>query len=558
MTTTEQKVAHAAASRAQLRASGPRCGPGDPEFAERYRAIDAHDTRFDGQFFTAVTSTGIYCRPSCPAATPKAEHVTFFLTSAAAHEAGYRACQRCLPEATPGTPAWDLRGDLAGRAMRLIGDGVVDREGVDGLAACLGYTARHVHRLLVTELGTGPLALARARRAQTARALLVGTDLPMAQIAFAAGFSSVRQFNDTIREVFAARPGQVRDRSARLAQPGPRTAAEAAGTEAAEAEAGAVRLDLELPVRQPFDAPGTFAFLASRAIEGVEAAELSDGAELRYARTLALPGGPGAVDLLATRSAQGSWRLRADLELASVADVATAVARLRRLLDLDADPVAIDTALSADADLAPLIARTPGIRVPGAADPYELLVRALVGQQISVPVARSHLSRLTASAGSVYRSAFAGLDRLFPTPAQLLRRVPEPAVGEPPEADRPLRLPARSVRAVRQASAAVADGEVGLHVGAEGELLREQLIARPGIGPWTASYVAMRVLGDPDAWLQGDVALVAGAKAIGLVAKEVPKAPAHRVLADRAADWAPWRSYAAMHLWRAAARAAGN
>ncbi|MCC2308651.1 AlkA N-terminal domain-containing protein [Cellulomonas chengniuliangii] len=531
-------------------ADGARCALGDPLFSERYRAIDARDTRFDGQFFTAVSSTGIYCRPSCPARTPAPRNVTFFLTSAAAHEAGYRACKRCLPEAAPGTPDWDLRRDLAARAMRLINDGVVDREGVEGLAVRLGYTARHVHRLLIAELGAGPLALARARRAQTARSLLVGTTLPMARVAFAAGFGSIRQFNDTVQAVFAARPSELRARSA------PRAGAAPAGPDGPRADlpdataspAAPVRLDLDLPVRQPFDAPGAFRFLAARAVSGVEAADLDDG-HLRYARTLTLPHGPGAVEVVATPTAAG-WRLRAALELASLADVAPAVARVRRMLDLDADPVAVDQALGADPHLAGLVARTPGIRAPGAVDPHELVVRAIVGQQISVAAARTHLSRLAAVAGETYASGFRGLDRLFPSPAQIVQRVPEPGEGLDP--DRPLRLPRRAVEAVLATSRALADGDLDVHVGADPEALRAALVARPRIGPWTAAYVAMRVLGDPDSWLEGDVALVAGARAVGVLGDDVPAAAGQRVLADRAAAWAPWRSYAAMHLWQSA------
>lgn len=523
------------------RVNAARCAWGDPLFAERYRAIDARDTRFDGQFYTAVSSTGIYCRPSCPARTPAPRNVAFYLTSAAAHQAGYRACKRCLPEATPGTPDWDLRGDLAARAMRLIADGVVDREGVDGLAARLGYTARHVHRLLVAELGAGPLALARARRAQTARSLLVGTGLPMAQVAFAAGFGSIRQFNDTVQEVFAARPSELRARAGVAADAHP-----AAGMAAPGAP---VRLNLDLPVRQPFDAPGVFRFLAARAIRGVETADVSGDGPLRYARTLTLPHGPGAIEVVATPTAAG-WRLRAGLELASLADVVPAVARARRMLDLDADPFAIDNALAADPRLAPLVADTPGIRAPGAVDPHELVVRALIGQQISVPAARTHLGRLAAHVGDAYASGVPGLDRMFPTPAQIIAGVPEP--GEDLDPERPLRLPRQAVRAVLATAGALDDGSLDVHVGADPEALRAALVARPRIGPWTAAYIAMRVLGDPDAWLDGDVALVAGARAVGVLEDDGPAAASHRALAGHAAAWAPWRSYAAMHLWRAA------
>ncbi|MFT2816317.1 DNA-3-methyladenine glycosylase 2 family protein [Leifsonia sp. A12D58] len=522
-------------------------------FDERYRAIDARDTRFDGQFFTAVSSTGIYCRPSCPARTPKAQNVTFYLTSAGAHEAGYRACKRCVPEAAPGTPEWDLRRDLAGRAMRLIVDGVVDREGVNGLAAHLGYSERQVNRLLVAELGAGPLALARARRAQTARSLLVGTDLQLADVAFAAGFGSIRQFNDTFLQVFAARPGEVRARY-RAANARAATAHRESPEDGAEMIGGAsVRLSLVLPVRQPFDAPGLFRFLAARAITGVEAAELPTDGPLRYARSLLLPHGAGAVEIIATQGGGSEWRLQAQLELASLADVATAVARVRRMLDLDADPVAVDTALSADPALALLVNRTRGIRVPGAVDPHELVIRAIVGQQISVAAARGHLGRLTALLGTRYTSSFAGIDRLFPTPGQIAAGVPEPMPGDPLDQDRPLRLPGRSVRTVVAAARALSDGELVVDVGADPEVLRERLVARPGIGPWTAAYISMRVLGDPDAWLHGDVALVAGAIAVGTLEPNLSKTGAHRTLAEKAAAWAPWRSYAALHLWQAAA-----
>ncbi|MFC7878394.1 bifunctional transcriptional activator/DNA repair enzyme AdaA, partial [Isoptericola sp. NPDC057391] len=437
--------------------------PGVPdarEFEERYRAIAARDTRFDGQFFTAVRSTGIYCRPSCPARTPKPQNVTFYLTSAAAHEAGYRACKRCLPEAAPGTPAWDLRHDLAGRAMRLIADGVVDREGTDGLASRLGYSARHVHRLLTAELGAGPLALARAQRAQTARSLVVGTDLPLADVAFAAGFGSIRQFNDTVVEVFDTTPSDLRARARRRpafqhAIPraiGPDTATD----RVLEGEPGGcvarVRLDLELPVREPFDARGVVAFLAARAVDGVEVADL-DGDDVRYARTLLLPHGPGAAEVLAGPGV-GPGRVAVRLELASAADVSVAVARLRRLLDLDADPAAVDTSLADDPALAPLVARAQGLRLPGTVDPHEIVVRAIVGQQISVAAARTHLGRLAAGAGTPYASAVPGLTRLFPTAAQVAASA----------ADH-LRLPARSVATVVDTARALDDGTLAVGVG---------------------------------------------------------------------------------------------
>lgn len=309
-------------------------------------------------------------------------------------------------------------------------------------------------------------------------------------------------------------------------------------------------------MRHPFDAAGVFRFLATRAVEGVEVADLGRDDRWRYARTLLLPHGAAAIEVLAVRAAGENWRLRVRLELASLADVAPAVARVRRMLDLDADPVTIDSALSADPQLAPLVARVPGIRVPGAADPHELVVRALVGQQISVAAARTHLGRLTARAGSPYASRIAGLHRLFPTAAQIVATTPEPTPGEPLDPDRPLRLPARAIRAVLATSRALAAGDLCVDVGADADGLRAQLVDRPGIGPWTASYVVMRVLGEPDAWLDGDVALVSSARAVGILDGDRSKAASHRLLAEHAAVWAPWRSYAVMHLWQAATTAA--
>jgi len=477
-------------------------------FEERYRAIDSRDTRFDGQFVTAVRSTRIYCRPSCPARTPKASNVTFYPTSAAAHEAGYRACKRCLPAAAPGSPQWNLRGDTAGRAMRLIADGVVEREGVPGLARRLGYSPRHLTRLLSAELGAGPLALSRAHRAQTARMLLVGTDLPAADVAFSAGFASVRQFNDTVREVFGMPPLELRARRRLSAGPG-------------AAAPGAI--DLVLPHRGPLDADGLFAWMAARAVDGAEVATPTS-----FARTLRLAGGPAWFELRLDDA--GRVRLRA--RLARLGDLSTLVTRARRLFDLDADPLAVDEALSRHPALAPLVAACPGIRVPGAADPHEMLIRAMVGQQITVAAARTALSTLTAELGETVEG-FEGTTRLIPSAAAIAERGHDV-----------LRGPAARIRAIVGAAAALADGSLALTPGDDGVEQRAALLALPGIGPWTADYVRMRVLGDPDVFLPGDVAVRSGAAAAGL-----PSEP--RVLADWAAGTAPWRSYLTAHLWRA-------
>uniref|UniRef100_UPI0028AFCA97 bifunctional transcriptional activator/DNA repair enzyme AdaA n=1 Tax=Microbacterium sp. TaxID=51671 RepID=UPI0028AFCA97 len=274
------------------------------EHDERYRAISARDTRFDGQFVTAVRSTRIYCRPSCPARTPKPENVTFYPTSAAAHEAGYRACKRCLPEAAPGSPAWDIRGDAAARAMRLITSGVVEQEGVPGLARRLGYSPRHLTRLLTTELGAGPLALARAHRAHTARMLLVGTDMPVSEVAFSAGFASIRQCNDTIREVFEMTPGQLRATRRSSAH-------RSHGAPADGATQGVI--DLLLPHRAPIDTSDLFAWMAARALPGVESATATS-----FGRHLRMPGGPAHLEIRQTP--EGQLRLRA--KVTRLADLA--------------------------------------------------------------------------------------------------------------------------------------------------------------------------------------------------------------------------------------------
>lgn len=514
------------------------------DFWQRYRAIDARDTRFDGQFYAAVRSTGIYCRPSCPARTPKAENVTFYETSAAAHDAGYRACKRCLPEAVPGTPAWNLRSDIAGRAMRLINDGVINRDGVEGLAARLGYSSRQLNRILTHELGAGPLSLARASRAQTARTLLVSTSMKLADVAFAAGFSSVRQFNETVGEVFAMTPTALRATAHR--QPAP---------------AASTALTLNLPYREPFD-PGILSFLAVRAIPGIEA-----GTATSYARTLRLPHGDarfkveytGADNGTAAYDDGGRGRpLVLTIGAVDLRDLPALLSRVRRLFDLDADPVAIDDALSVDPRLTRSVAEAPGIRMPGALDPHELLIRAMVGQQITVAAARTALTQL-AAAGSHSAVPGEGLNRLFPTPEQIAANGREL-----------LRGPQRRTDSLLAAAGALAAGDLELGYGDDLPGLRSKLLPLAGIGPWTVGYVAMRVIGAPDVFLTNDAAvrngistLSSGVAASGSGADhgltsgysgspEVIGSPDFSGPPDFSGV-SPWRSYATMHLWRAAA-----
>ncbi|MGB7050828.1 MAG: AlkA N-terminal domain-containing protein, partial [Acidimicrobiales bacterium] len=335
------------------------------DFERCYLAVCSRDERFDGWFITAVTSTGVYCRPSCPARTPHRQNVRFYASAAAAQHAGFRACKRCRPDATPGSPEWDQRADIVARAMRLIADGVVDREGVPGLARHLGYSTRHLQRLLLDELGAGPVAIARAQRAQTARVLTETTSLPFSEVAFAAGFSSVRQFNDTVRTVFGLSPSALRSRV--------RTARTASGPTGPTGPSGAPLL-LHLPFRQPLCPDNLFGHLAATAVPGVE--EVRDG---RYRRTMRLPHGPGVIDLLPTPD-----RIVCRLSLSDLRDLTTAIARCRRLLDLDADPLAVDAHLGDDPVLAPLVAKAPGRRVPRCVDGAEMAVRAVLGQHVSV------------------------------------------------------------------------------------------------------------------------------------------------------------------------------
>ncbi|MEO9011342.1 MAG: AlkA N-terminal domain-containing protein, partial [Nakamurella sp.] len=449
--------------------------------------------------------------------------------------------KRCLPDAAPGSPDWNVRADTVGAAMRLIGDGLVDREGVTGLAYRLGYSHRHLARLLTAEIGAPPLALARAKRADTARILLTHTGLPASEIAFAAGFSSIRQFNDTIREVYAMSPTELR-----------------ATRRSAETPRGTITL--RLPVRTPFNGTALLAFFAGRAVTGVETI---DGQS--YARTLRLPTGSGTVVLTmpdddsgvsaggaaggaagyeagsgtsggAAGSSAGSTHGRtfvtAVLTLDHISDLAPAVARCRRLIDADADPVGIAAVLGADPALAAAVAEAPGLRLPGAVDGNEILFRALVGQQVSVAAARTALGKLTVSADERIDSPIPGLTHLFPSAGAIAALGPDGIAG-----------PRRRAAAIVAAAADIADGTLTVDAGRRTDDLTAELVARAGIGPWTAGYVAMRVLGDPDVLLTGDLAMRNGAAALML-----PSEP--RALTAHAERWRPFRSYAGMYLWR--------
>lgn len=430
----------------------------------------------------------------------------FHPTAASCQRAGFRACKRCRPDTSPGSPAWDVRADSVARAMRLIRDGIVDREGVPGLATRLGYSTRQIERQLLAELGAGPLALARAQRAQTARLLIETTPLPMAEIAFAAGFASIRTFNDTVRQVFALTPGDLRARAARTGAVPP-------------APSGAITL--RLPFRAPLNPSNLFGHLAATAVPGVE--EWRDGA---YRRTLSLPYGHGIV-ALAPRADHVLCRL----SLTDPRDLTLAINRCRRLLDLDADPVAVDEQLRADPLLAPLVDAGPGRRVPRTVDAAEFAVRAVLGQQVSTAAARTHAARLVAAHGVPVEDPEGGLTHLFPTPEALAGLDPET-----------LALPRSRRATLLTLVTALADGSLALGPESDWDEARERLRALPGFGPWTTEVIAMRALGDPDAFLPGDLGVRRAAQGLGL-----PAGPA--ALTVRAARWRPWRAYAVQYLW---------
>ncbi|MFJ1759652.1 AlkA N-terminal domain-containing protein [Amycolatopsis sp. NPDC088138] len=473
------------------------------DFEGCVRAVLSKDARFDGWFYTAVVTTRIYCRPSCPVVPPKRRNMRFYPSAAAAQQAGFRACKRCRPDASPGSPLWNERSDLVARAMRLIADGVVDTEGVRGLAGRLGYSVRQIERQVFAELGAGPLAVARAQRAQTARTLIETTTLPMTELALAAGFGSIRTFNDTVRAVFALSPTELRARAK-----GKPTAA-----------AGAA-IPLRLPYRRPLCPDNLFGHLVATGVPGVE--EWRDGA---YRRTLRLPHGHGVVAL---RPEDGHIACR--LTLTDLRDLPAATSRCRRLLDLDADPVAVDDQLATDPLLAPLVAAAPGRRVPRTVDGAEFAVRAVLGQQVSTAAARTHAARIVVAHGTPVEDPEGGLTHLFPSPEALAELDPET-----------LAMPRSRRRTLLGLVEALTGGGLDLGAGSDWAGTRAALSALPGFGPWTVESIAMRALGDPDAFLPTDLGIKYAAETLGLGGQAA--------IVSRSAAWRPWRAYATQHLW---------
>lgn len=476
----------------------------DIDFDTCYRAIQSRDARFDGRFFTGVTSTGIYCRPICPAQTPRPQNVRFYPSASAAEAAGFRACRRCRPDVAPHSPDWNVRADLVGRALRLIAEGAVDTDRISGLAPRLAVSPRHLHRELRAEVGAGPLALARTRRTQTARLLIDQTSMPLSEIAFVAGFGSIRQFNDSMRVAFGCNPTDLR----RKTEPG---------------LAGRGEITLRLSHRLPLDAASLLAYLGRRAVPGIEA--VVDG---QYRRTVALGRSAGTIELEPV-AGKGIVLLR--LRLDDLRDLALVVLRCRGLFDLDVDPAAVSDVLSADPILAPIVAARPGLRVPGAVDGWEIAVRAVLGQQVSVTAARTLAGRLVAALGELLPEPELDLTHLFPQPEAMA------------EADLSmLGITRARAETLRGLAAAVAGGDIILDRGADREEIETQLLALPGIGRWTASYVAMRALGNPDAFLPTDLGVRRAAEGLGLDPR-----PQH--LGEYAERWRPWRAYAVLYLW---------
>jgi AraC family transcriptional regulator of adaptative response / DNA-3-methyladenine glycosylase II len=486
-----------------------------------FRALQTRDPRFDGVLFVGVVSTGVYCRPVCPARTPKPENCRFFPSAAAAQEAGFRPCLRCRPETAPDMASWRGTSNTVSRALALIADGGLDggEAGVDALAERLGIGGRQLRRLFQRHLGASPIAVAQTRRVLFAKQLIHETRMPMTQVALAAGFRSVRRFNETFRDLFGRPPSALRRKS------------RAGSSGSSRADVG---VTLRLRYRPPYDWPAMLDYLSARAIAGVE--EVRDGV---YRRTVSHEGRLGTVEV---RHEPQRHALAATIRFPSVGALPAIVARVRRLFDVGADIETIDAHLSRDPMLAPLVARRPGLRAPGGWDGFELAVRAVLGQQVTLAAARTLAARLVESCGEKLPGAgergFA-LTRAFPSPEKV-RAAAVAKLGMPA---------ARRACLLALARASREDANLFRPFGTVEEAI-ERLRAIRGVGEWTAQYIALRALREPDAFPASDLGLLRGA------ALDAGRRPKPADLLKRAEPWRPWRAYAAQHLWVAdAARA---
>ncbi|MCB1645391.1 MAG: helix-turn-helix domain-containing protein [Pseudomonadales bacterium] len=461
------------------------------------KARQARDPRFDGRFFIGVKTTGIYCRPVCRVRMPLPENVVFYPTAAAAQEAGFRL--RCRPESAPGTPAWRGTGTTVSRGLRLIGEGALDTGSVGALAERLGVTTRHLSRLFTEHLGASPVEVAQTRRLHTAKKLLDETTLGITEIALLAGYGSVRRFNEHFQQVYQKSPSEIRGASQPVSK----------------------GLSLTFPYRPPYDFEGIIRFLGIRAIPGVEAVEGNV-----YQRAVVSGNSYGSVRV---SHDEGNHRLVASIDLDDASQLMQVVGTIRKVFDLNADPLEVNDCLTTDPVMAGLVAENPGQRVPGAWDPFEISVRAIVGQQISVKGATTVMGRIARTSGDLING-----QQYFPAPAQLAAADPES-----------LPMPKARARAIIDFSRAVAAGDIDFDSATSSEVLMDKLVQIKGIGGWTARYIAMRALNDPDAFLHDDLVIMKVAKRLLPVENSTEMAQ----LAER---WRPWRAYAGMHLWRQA------
>ena len=476
----------------------------------------SRDARFDGRFFVGVKTTGIYCRPVCPATAPKSKNVTFYQTAAAAGEAGYRPCLRCRPECAPGTPAWQGTSTTVQRGLRLIADGALDDGDIECLSNRLGVTSRHLRRLFGKHLGASPLAVAHTQRLHFAKRLIDQTTLPMADIAIASGFGSTRRFNDAFRKTYERTPRELRQRRADM-----------------KPSAG---LTMQLPYRSPFELQHLLNFFSARAIPGVEVVH-----DNRYLRSVTIDDVKGIIDLH-----DGGDNVLLTVHGVGTRSLLPIIQRVRGLFDLDASPDDVSRVLSRDRYLRPLLRRQPGVRVPGVWDGFELTVRAILGQQVSVAAATTLSGRLAKRFGETIKIAIDGLDEdktpylIFPRPEKLLRA----RLGD-------LGIITSRAETIRRVAKGVVEGHISFDPTQDFDEFCKSLTAIKGIGEWTAQYVAMRALKDPDAFPHSDLGLL---RAFDSPNRDRLK-PAE--LKARAEAWRPWRAYAALLLWGSDANTGG-
>ena len=472
-----------------------------------YSAIKSKDERFDGRFFTGVLTTGIYCRPICPALTPRVENVQFYGTAAEAAEAGFRPCLRCRPESSPGSPEWEGGSAIVSRAVRLINEGVMDEDGLESVAAHLHLGSRQLRRLFVKHLGVPPVAVVQTRRLHFAKKLIDETNLPMTEIAFSAGYQSVRRFNDAFQKTYGRSPTELRRQNV-------------------DEETAVSHLQLKLAYRPPFNWDALIQFLQARAIPGVEVVEAN-----RYKRTVQFGERDGVIEVTPIRN-KNYLQLSVPSHLAR--HLQTISERIRRLFDLQADPIQIENHLCQDALLAPIFKQVRGLRLPGCWDGFEIGVRAIIGQQVSVKGATTISGRLVERLGTPVTavSENSHLTHIFPTPMQIVN-------GDLTN----LGMPTKRAETIRTLAQAVLDGTISFNTPTSLEEAIDSFVQLPGIGDWTAQYMAMRALGEPDAFPAGDLIL-------RRAASETEKPLTEKQLRERAEDWRPWRAYAAVYLWK--------